>query len=171
MSPDYNGTDKSKCGSRHRAAPSSPGKGRWPCRAVRGFCQSQAQHPPTDLPSSGLQLHQVQGLFRVFYYTMGLHAAASPRRRKHTFLKHFERVQLKTYSDHWKQGETGADFFYRWFIFRFKNYFLCMEEPLRKHCGAGRLSSYLSSKREKVWGDFWAVESGELRVRDVAKLH
>lgn len=147
MSADYNGTDKSKRGSRHRAARSSPGKGRWPCWAVPGFCQSQAPHPPTGLPSTGLQLHHVQGLFCIFCYTMGLRHP--PEGVKHTCLKHLERVQLETYSGHWKQGATGADFFHRWFIFHFSNCFLCMEELLRKHGGAVRFSS---PKDRKFWG-------------------
>lgn len=172
MSADYNGTDKSKRGSRHWPARSSPGKGRWPCWAVPG--SARARHrilPPTGLLSNGLQLHQLQGLFCTSCYTMGLHTAASPGGVRHTCLKHLERVPMETYSDHWKQGATGADFFYRWFIFRFKNYFLGMEEPLRKHCVAGRFSSYIFSKRDNILGDFWAVKGGELRVKDVAKPH
>lgn len=35
-----------------------------------------------------------------------------------------------------KDEGIGAYFFHRWFILHFKNYFLCMEEPLRKHFGA-----------------------------------
>lgn len=151
MSADYNGTDKSKCRNHRRPARSSPGKGRWPCWAGPGFCQSQAPHPLTGLPSNGLQ--QLQGLPCIFCYMMGLHAAASPPGGvKHTCLKQLERVQLETYPDHWKQGTTGIDFFYRWFIFHFKNYFLVWRNPWENITKLGDFLSLFSLKETKFCG-------------------
>lgn len=168
MSADYNGTDKSKRGSRHRPARSSPGKGSWPRRAVLGSSRAAHRILPQACAAMGSSSTSCRAYSVLRVTPRARMLQHLPGGVKHTCLKHLERLLLETYSDHWKQGATGADFFLQMVYFPFQKLFPLYGGTPEK---TGRFSSCIFSKRDNVLRDFWAVEGRELRVRDVAKPH
>lgn len=80
---------------------------------------------------------------------------------KHTCLKRLKGFGWRLPQITEKQGETGACFFHRCFIFYLNFFFLCMENPLRTYSGAGRF--FLSSLKES-FGEFLSGERGLRRT-------